>query len=95
MTNKQVTKWYVTINKDGKTIHRRAMTNYSRIMLFVQANYTTDCTIYVKADYGKHKDNFGDIVTFDNEGEYPTYKEALSAARAFQEVAIEWAKEAQ
>lgn len=90
MTKKQVTKWVVYIKKDGKTIHRRAMTNYGRMMPWLQANFSPECTIYIRASYGKHLDNFGDVVTFENEGEYNTYEMALQAAQAFQEVAREW-----
>lgn len=90
MTKKQVTKWVVYIKKNGKTIHRRAMTNYGRMMPWLQANLFPECTIYIRANYGKHQDNFGDMVTFQNEGEYSTYEQALQAAQAFQEVAREW-----
>lgn len=90
---KQITKWYVTINKNGKTIHRRAMTDYGRIMPFVQAKVSTDCTYFIRASYGKHLDNYGDTVSFTNEGEYPNYKQLRIAARAFQEIAREWEKE--
>lgn len=90
MTKKQITKWLVYIKKDGKVTNRRAMTNYGRMMPWLQANLFPDCTIFIRANYGKHQDNFGDMVTFENEGEYGTYEQALQAAQAFQEVAREW-----
>jgi len=36
-------------------------------------------TYYIKVYYGKHLDNFGHIVEFDNEGEYTTKKDVLFA----------------
>lgn len=97
---KQATQWRVIIKNNNETVRDSRTANYNRFIqyLCLGKNLETQfkghsISFYIKANYGKHLDNYGDMTTFENEGEYSSYKKALLAARAFQEVSLEWAKE--
>lgn len=95
MTKKQVTRWLIKYVKDGQLIDSRQTAKYTTIRKNLQAQMIQPgVSVELRADYGKHKDNFGDMVTFENEGIYTNYKDTLIAMEAFQEVALEWEKEA-
>ncbi len=88
-------RWLIKYVKNGETIHSRQSANYGTIRRNLQAQMIQPgVSVVIRANYGKHKDNYGDIVTFDNEGIYTNYKDSLNALEAFNEVALEWEKEA-
>ena len=65
----------------------------SRIMLRLEAVPRQNVKKYwLRVTYGRAKDNFGKMETFDNEGEWETRKELLQALRAFTEADLlkEW-----
>ena len=41
--------------------------------------------VYLRITYGRHEDNFGKFVQFDNKGEYTTKKDLWAAFKAFTE----------
>lgn len=102
MTKKlQGTNWTIKVRKNGKTVIDTSTHSYRRFIsilslgtfpeTIVEANEPIE--IYIRANYGKHIDSNGDLVTFDNEGVYNSYKEATIASRAFAEISREWEEE--
>ncbi len=85
-----MTKWYIKIIKDEQTIHSTQLHDYRRIIQILQAGKKLGHEIYIRANYGIHKDSNGELVKYMNEGTYPNYKLARNAAKSFQEVAKEW-----
>ena len=101
MTKKQTTKWRLKIKKNGETVRDSLTANYGRFVQYLRLGFDLQSkfkgqpiTYFIKANYGKHLDCFGDITEFSNEGEYPSYELAKQASIAFKEVADEWEAEA-
>jgi len=72
-------------NKKGKLVSITRTHKIGRLANAIRrANFRiTHSKAYLKVNYGKHKDNFGKIVPFINEGEYTTKTDLLQAWRIF------------
>lgn len=62
--------------------------NYRRLIAILQAGKCQNCTFYLRVTYGKAIDVWGDTTSFQNEGEYCSYKKVMDAVSCFHEV--EW-----
>ena len=69
--------------KNGKEVCSIHSGTPSRFISRIQSKSFDVCLI--KASYGKHINNFGELVEFTNEGEYKNKKDALNAFEAFIE----------
>ena len=52
----------------------------------VHAKFNDKMSYYLRAYYGKHLDNKGRMVQFDNEGTWFNKKDTIQAFRAFKEI---------
>jgi hypothetical protein len=73
------------LNNRGEIVDRVRTRKTRRIYHYLQANKFSDCTFNLLVKYGKYKNNFGKIASFDNEGDYKTKKELIHALKAFTE----------
>lgn len=97
---KQITIWTLKVRKDGETVHSTYTRNYKRFSQLlsldlkprINSSEAGTYEFYIKADYGKQEDIFGDVISFINEGTYTDYEHARDAAISFGEVAREWEK---
>ena len=72
-------------NKEGRMVKHLSSRKSRRILNCVLAQKNQDYVFEVCVSYGKHLDNFGHMVFFDNEGKYTTKKDLINALREFLE----------
>lgn len=75
------------VTKRGELIQKCSTHSLRRFLKNLRTiNWENDHPVaYLKVSYGKHKDNFGKLTNFDNEGEYRNETDLWQAFNAFIE----------